>query len=534
MSDTTKVDLDERVIVFEDDNRFEEFAEKVREGFAKIKANYNCVFQTDAEGLFEAYLDNLPEEAQQYYNCDTCRSFINRYGDLVAMDKNGETFSVMWDYATHYYDGFFKDSVVAMSELVNKASIKRPFIADTITWGTPTSGTNEKEGCDWNHLYVQTDVTKYYNPTRKTSGQIMADYQEQFLLIKKAIELFDLDIAKKVRGMFKKKILVRPNKFLPMIEAFIALKEMTMEVKHEIRRENLTWLHLAQARKGFGHFKNGILGTIITDIQEEECSIDDAIARFNRKANEKNYQMTDKELDTNDIELAERVMAEYELEKSFSRKFIPMSEVELIWKPVVAEPEPEKKPGLFDKLKETVEVPENKEPTEIHQVVTKASRDFKDILEEVVSIEVLTKDQYYIGMLAPLYPDEPKIFRDQGMGQKTSYNYPQPVPPTIWNLDYGWTKVVGITNMIIDTEEWPLLILEDCKDLKNTSNNIFPEDLISDLRDIRWQIQALSKITPAHEDEDVDQFVAGVVPANIKIRVVDNSNLLTTYQLVNI
>ena len=75
---------------------YEHLESDIRRSFNEsIKAN-EPLFTTNVENLFDIYLNNLPEEGRQHYNCHACRDFINRYGGLVTIDsETGKTSPAM-------------------------------------------------------------------------------------------------------------------------------------------------------------------------------------------------------------------------------------------------------------------------------------------------------------------------------------------------------------------------------------------------------------------------------------------------------
>lgn len=64
-----------------------EFERQVAERAAFLINNVETpLFKTNADGLYESYLANIPEEARQHYTCFACNNFIERFGSLVKGD----------------------------------------------------------------------------------------------------------------------------------------------------------------------------------------------------------------------------------------------------------------------------------------------------------------------------------------------------------------------------------------------------------------------------------------------------------------
>ena len=51
---------------------------------------------TSPVGLWAAYLDALPPEQRQHYNCHACRRFVEHFGAAVTVDDAGHRVSAMW------------------------------------------------------------------------------------------------------------------------------------------------------------------------------------------------------------------------------------------------------------------------------------------------------------------------------------------------------------------------------------------------------------------------------------------------------
>ena len=104
-------------------DRYDEFERQVAERAAVLINNIETpLFKTNAEGLYESYLANIPEEARQHYTCFACENFIERFGSIVYLDENGCQHSLMWD--AERVPVFFKNAVKEMQNKVENA--KRP------------------------------------------------------------------------------------------------------------------------------------------------------------------------------------------------------------------------------------------------------------------------------------------------------------------------------------------------------------------------------------------------------------------------
>ncbi len=98
---TSKVSISNDTVIgggyINDNDMYPVFLEVVRKTFQKSLSKGQKLFTTNATGLFDAYLNNLPEEAQQHYRCRTCRHTIERFGGLVVQSDKGIIKSALWN-----------------------------------------------------------------------------------------------------------------------------------------------------------------------------------------------------------------------------------------------------------------------------------------------------------------------------------------------------------------------------------------------------------------------------------------------------
>ena len=81
------------------------FDEAVRDGEEPL-------FTTNATGLYDMILSELPAQTRQHYDCNACRHFVNRYGGLVRIDDRGEIHPVMWGFEP---PAFFAKAVASVA-----------------------------------------------------------------------------------------------------------------------------------------------------------------------------------------------------------------------------------------------------------------------------------------------------------------------------------------------------------------------------------------------------------------------------------
>lgn len=94
--------------------------------------------------LWEHYLAACPEDRRQICNCNACRTFIERYGDLVIIQPDGIIQSAVWDGA-NTQDTEYAEVFNELQDLVERAQVDGMFFSSDSVWGQPKTGV-------WQHM----------------------------------------------------------------------------------------------------------------------------------------------------------------------------------------------------------------------------------------------------------------------------------------------------------------------------------------------------------------------------------------------
>ena len=169
---------------------FCKFKEVIRKQFDKMAVSQLFTVELDKDVLWNLYLDSFPKGANEIYktrrehDCNCCKSFVRRVGNVVVIGKDLEPIS-LWDVKV---DQDFQPSMDAMSEFVKKHAIRNMFLSTEPVAGVDVSRQLMKGELlkldtvkSWDHLFVK--LPKDYVHTHRTEsidsvlGIKAADYQ---------------------------------------------------------------------------------------------------------------------------------------------------------------------------------------------------------------------------------------------------------------------------------------------------------------------------------------------------------------------
>ena len=500
-----------------DENQFDE-KEQYPRLLKQIRRNYTDnsktpLFMTDADQLYDLFLEGLPKQLRQYYNCSHCRSFVNRFGGLVTLDEHGKRTPVMWsdDVPELYRKGTEK-----IIDRIRHAKITGVFYTSADMLGEEETGV-------WTHMAVRVPKELRYSSALQTAGQAAAEKNEEYRMLRDTITKYTKDEILQAINMLKSGRLSHEVKFLDNAEWLLDLQEKAQNAK---RRDEVLWYAAATAKTGYCHFSNNMIGTLLADIHAgySQTAIE---RRFMDKMHPLKYQRPTELPKKQNVERAEDIIRRLNLEDSLKRRFARLDEIETIWKPV----REEKKGGIFrdvpyrQRHSETV-----KEP--VRDVVMTWEKFARTMLKDALKIEyyVPSGRKYYGTLVTAAVSDAEPILQwdfKEHRNPFSWYVYHGGSLPASWNLKANtYAEVEAIT---LKPCSWQpgfeyqgsgvCLVLEDCYDVDHAGGlALFPEILKRELREVRSTIEAYSKRNTIVREPE--QNAAGLITGDKEINMV--------------
>lgn len=503
------VNTNSNAITFESKHRnesdqYSEYEKALKEYFTSTASNAPALFTTDAKDLFNEYLNNIPSEARQHYNCNTCKNFVNRFGNIVMIDEHSAARSVLWN--EEVAPDFFKSSVEALRKAVDKSNVNGVFLSDRKVLGQPVTGV-------WTHMSVELPLNMVYIERLKTANQMMAEKREDYQILVSALTEYSIEAIDQAVNLLKTESLYRSEKCLGIAEWFKDIHQRWHGTKDSTHKNNILWLAVGTAPVGFCHVKSSMIGTLLDDIMEG-MSFDVVSKRFADKMHPLQYQRPQAAPSIGNIQQAEKIVEKLGIQKSLIRRFARIDEIEKIWVPKSKQDETGKDKGIFSHL-----IPKDKKGTGIMNTppITMTWRKFlESVLPSVNSIEYMVPNgnENFSAILTASYYDAPPILQWDSEDKRnpcSHYVYHGGSAPSRWGLSPGYCKVTAIC---YQPSMWygdfayqgksVYFILEGAKDsgYKNCGNAIFPECLKSELREIRSTIEAYSRRAEIEGYED--------------------------------
>lgn len=451
---------------------------KVRESF---DAHSGPLFKTDVEGLYEIYLDSLPQE-RQTHSCHTCARFIRTYGSLVTVNDDGSLRAAMW--ASEDVPAFYAETFTKLRARVEKGRIVAPFLSKERIWGIPVTG-------DWSHPAVVPPDGIVYRERAVTAGQAMAAKRENYGTVARALGDFKASALDQLIRLFDAEALHRAEKFSGPLKWLRALYDRPKGRKGE----NLLWRAVAIAPEGFCHPRTSVAAPLL-DAIEAGLPFAAIKAKFEEMTHGLRYQRPQAAPSAGNIKAAEALVEKLGIARSLERRFARLDEVPTIWVPRVKEEE--RGNGVFGHL--TAKGHESAPIVQLPTMTMTWEKFARTVLPSAERLEAITPMRgNYQALLTAQHEDAPLIFKWDN--PFSGYVYNGGSDAGRWGLAAGrWVPVMAIVNdpSLYGGDEKQylagnrlLLVFEGAKDSGTGQGNaLFPECLRGDLFSVRATVEA--------------------------------------------
>lgn len=376
------------------------------------------------------------------HNCNFCKNFIRRYGNIVALDENLNIITMFDVDAPKDYLSVAKK----VTKALKSAGISEVFFETfnelkSLPYESITKHNEKfKLGIDKNvKRYTKEEAELYgvvqpnelrtfthihlYLPKAfvymesKSIEALMAEYRDAKNVFHRAMAEIPLDTLNLAKDLIVQGSLLDGQTHLYKIEQIIPLKKQYDELS-PAKRENWCWVN--SYKLPFAKFKNELIGVLCTELAEGK-ELNDACQSWNKRVDPRNYMKAIAPITKRQIEEAKNFVVENGYEESFDRRFATIDDIKAseILHVNVGNGDI-KKLSIFDGVKSTSTRHKRSEFDGIEEVGI--DKFMKDILPECTSVEVFLSNN-----------------QEGNLVSLTTANVKDSKPIFKWNNNYSWT-----------------------------------------------------------------------------------------------
>lgn len=412
------------------------------------------LFRSEVTGrqLWKAYMDGFGEDpifrspTSSQHNCNTCRNFIERYGNIVALDDELRIMT-MWDGdVTDEY----RESFRLMDDLLKGSQIAGAFVETFDYLNAAPYEKSNKNAADF-ALGVASNVKQYTEQEAKQFGvveagrvytfnhlmvrlprafvafdhesvdAITAKKREDKVQLERGLKEIDVDTLLLVQDLIKQGSLLNGDAYLKKVESFteLAYRYANMAPKG-IRGLTDRWLWREAGTFPYCRFRSELIGTLCTEIAEGK-ELERACQDWNKRVDPANYMKAKAPITQQMIDAARQFVTDNGYEQSFNRRCATMEDIKVCDILHANAGDGTVKPvSIFDGLKPTAT---RHKPADFKDVPEMGIDEFmRDVLPTATSVEAYLQNRMeknFVTLTAPAAADSKPIFK--------------------WPNNFGWT-----------------------------------------------------------------------------------------------
>lgn len=442
------------------------------------------------------FIQSVPSEYRQHYNCSCCKTFIRRYGTLTMIGADtGELHPVFWDPADTVFGGAeLEKSFRTLNRAIRDGRATNIFWDTTKLWGTAQAG-------GWSHFHVVTPGVRLWENRLLTAKQAMAARIDLLPSVRQAMLDYPKHLIEAAVRILEADAVSRAEKVIGPAEFLLDLHERVPKLRGR-EREHILLRAVCTAPEGFLHPRASMISTLLDDLKAG-MAFDDAKRRWEDKMHPLRYQRPQAAPKAGAIKQAEEVFAKLGLERSLPRRFARLDEIDALWRPAPPVKVPEGA-SLFDHLKAKgkpgpiADLPERK-------MTWVKFRD--EVLPKITEMKVrVPASGPYTSFLTAVHADAPPIIQwdsEEVRNPVSWYFHFMGTAASQYSLrGNNWYNVTALT---LRPDRWYgrkapfqfadglFVLIDGAKDTRVRGSCLFPEILRSELHGVRSVIEAHSK-----------------------------------------
>lgn len=427
------------------------YNKKIQDRFAEMQAT-GKLFRVEMTGnqVWDLYISAFPGEYDPKFrdpnssthNCNHCKNFVRRYGNIVAVDNDYNIMS-MFDVDV---EGEYHETSVKLSNAIRSSKIKEVFFEtysalnslpyesckknnSVFRLGTAynskryTREESEKYGVvktdevrTFNHFHL--DLNKSFVDFSGSSVEaLMGEYRDSKNVFQRAMETISIDTLNLVKDLINQGSLLNGQTHLFKIDQFLPFKT---EYDNLTPSKRDAWCWIKSYKLPIAKFRNELIGVLCTELAEGE-ELNKACQAWNRRVDPANYMKAVAPITKRQIEEARKFVEENGYVDSFDRRFATIDDIKVseILHSNVGDGKL-KNVSIFDNVKPTSTRHKRNEFDGVEEV--HIDKFMKDILPSCSSIEAFVTNKQK-GNFASL----------------TTSNNENSKPIFKWDNNYSWT-----------------------------------------------------------------------------------------------
>lgn len=426
-----------------------EITKKLQEQFDNIsKSGKLFVSSLTGDEVWNIYLSTLntvhnrtfrdPESS--YYNCNYCKAFIRRYGNIVAINDD-YSISSLFDVTTN---DEYKETAIVLAEAIRNKDIKNIFI-ESLTHLSQFGKVNKKQSSfDFGTIsnikrYSKEEAEKFgvvkkdqivtfdhialkaskdfVNLTSDSTDTIKSNYRASKELFQRCMEEISTDTLELVRDLIVQNSLLNGTPHLDKVKSILKNKKEYDALDNSVKDN---WLWKTSRDYSYARFKNELIGVLCTELALGE-NLNKACENWNKRVDPVNYKKAKAPITKTQIKLAEKFVTDNGYLESFKRRFATLTDIKVTEIKHINNRDTLGSVSIFDKISPTKASRHSKNKFDKVEEIT-IDKFMEEVLPTSTSVELYLTPDYLNNVVA-----------------LTTADTENSKPIFKWDNNYSWT-----------------------------------------------------------------------------------------------
>lgn len=471
--------------------------------------------------IYKLFLDSFSTEVlRKEHTCSCCRTFFERYGNLLIVLKGGTTRTLLFTTAPNIPDNYRAFTDAAAARLDGTQADWTVFADGEDGHISLNKDTATKGG--FQHFSFELSPIRLKPNSYHKANEQAAEVREDVRLLGLSLERWNMEILRTARTLFEHHPDLSRTSFKDVVEDFIDLKEL-LRTDTSVRRANVLLRTVLDSRKGLSRIGQTVVGEFLDNLDPQRESNDVAVRKFLSMINPKDYLRPKAAPASQTVAQAEKIVAELGLTASLRRRAATRAELyaiaqPILWRtPAAAEAVAEEGAGVFGAVKTKDQVAQS-----VVSVVNGGTVSLRSLLEKIeqagntlLKLESYTagNTKRYLSITTEAVAGVKPILlwdREESRNPFAPYTYVNPTHPSIWDQKFNdYNEVEAIiptptnwTGETIKPEHWMFVMSHGYDACEPLHVPLFPAQLIQELHGVRSVIEAYGKTALLEEPKN--------------------------------
>jgi hypothetical protein len=321
------------------------------------------LFRSNVSGqqVWDTYLKSFSKENDPVFrdtessshNCNNCKNFIRRYGNIVSINENGELESIFTIAGLNTPEEY-QNSIFMCNDLLINSKVENVFfetydelnslpyekcsktntvfrlgIAQNFKQYTTEEVAkfgvvNTEKVYEFNHFHLDIP-TAFVDKSGKSIGQIEGIYRDKYSVFKRTMEEVSLSTYQMCIDLINEGALVNSDKYVSALEQYIIFKQ---NYGNSSNKENYCWNTTYSLDESFAKFGNSNIGAnFLKAVEKGEKELDEICTSFNKLEDPSNKFKANSAV-TNAMKIAAmKTIEELGITEQFNRRHTTLDDI---------------------------------------------------------------------------------------------------------------------------------------------------------------------------------------------------------------